>query len=603
MTAGVHVARFRKNRDSDDVAQGFPAPSGEPMAPGAAANAVGPRRPSGGTPLGDLLVEEGLVTRIDLEEALAVQAQTGDPLGLVLIKAGHLNDDTLRSILALQQNLVETDLRHGTPDPDALALVPEELARRYAVLPFNIADGTLIVVTADPHPGLAEDLGRELQMPVAVAVANRLDVDRLMSTYYQALSGVDAQVAAFLDSRTSTGQSIDLIDDRADDAPVVRVVDMILSQAVRERASDVHLESRDRNFVVRFRIDGALRDMSSLPVQMAGPVCGRIKVMAGMNIVERRRPQDGQIGMKANGNDLDIRVSSVGTVWGEKLVLRLLDRSKPAMRLSQLGMSEESQKRFSEAIATPFGMVVCAGPTGSGKTTTLYASLREIDAVERSITTIEDPVEYMFPGITQISINEAAGVTFASGLRATLRQDPDVILVGEIRDQETARIAIQAALTGHLVFSSLHATDSVSALYRFIDMGVEPFLVASSVRAIVGQRLVRRLCTGCSRSHQLTAEEEMFWEAIGGPSTLDFRTADGCNRCGGTGYVDRVGIYEVLTVNDVIAEAIMHARPSTDAMRALAVNEGLISLRAESIRLVDEGVTSVYEILRSIHTL
>ena len=573
------------------------------MAPSSASIATGPRRPSGGTPLGDLLVADGYITQETLAEALVTQQMTGEPLGLILSKSGHITDDNLRGLLAVQQNLIEADLRHRSPDPEALALLPESVARQYQVLPLSIEGDMLVVVTAEPYPGLADVISAEIGMPVTIAVSNRLDVDRMMSTYYQALSGVDAQVAAFLDSRGITGATIELLDDRADDAPVVRVVDMILSQAVRERASDVHLETRDSNFVVRFRIDGALRDMSYLPVQMAGPVCGRIKVMAGMNIVERRRPQDGQIGMKADGNDLDIRVSSVGTVWGEKLVLRLLDRSKPAMRLSQLGMSEESQKRFSEAIATPFGMVVCAGPTGSGKTTTLYASLREIDAVERSITTIEDPVEYMFPGITQISINEAAGVTFASGLRATLRQDPDVILVGEIRDQETARIAIQAALTGHLVFSSLHATDSVSALYRFIDMGVEPFLVASSVRAIVGQRLVRRLCTGCARPHTLTPEEATFWAAIGGPVDLEFRTADGCNRCGGTGYVDRVGIYEVLSVDDAVAERLVHERPSTDAMRTLAVEDGLISLRAESIRLVDEGVTSVYEVLRTIHTL
>ena len=570
----------------------------EPVAP-----PVEARRSSGSTPLGDLLIAEKLITAAMLEDALATQATTGEPLGLILLRSGSLTDDALLSILARQQDLSAVDLRHQSPTPEALALVPEAVARSHRFLPLLIDDGVLVIATADPRPGLAEELAVLLDSRVEVTVANRTDLERLMATHYDALTGISQQIDAFLDARGAAGINYDVIDMQGDDAPVVKVVDMILAQAVRDRASDVHLESRNDSFLVRFRIDGALRTASTLPASMAGPIAGRIKVMAGMNIVERRRPQDGQIGSRTDGRDLDIRVSSVGTVWGEKLVLRLLDRSKPSMRLSQLGMSEIAYKRFAEAIATPFGMVVCAGPTGAGKTTTLYASLREVNAEERSITTIEDPVEYMFPGITQISINEQAGVTFATGLRAILRQDPDVILVGEIRDQETARIAIQAALTGHLVFSSLHATDSVSALYRFIDMGVEPFLVASAVRAIVGQRLVRRLCTGCSRALRPKAEERAFWQKIGGTATGGFRTATGCNRCSGTGYVERIGIYEVLDVDAEISERLVHERPSSDAMRDLAVAKGLVTLRAESVRLVEEGVTSILEVMRSVHTL
>ena len=558
---------------------------------------------SGATPLGDLLIAEGLITAAMLADALTTQASTNEPLGLILLRSGSLTDEALLSMLAHQQDLSAVDLRHQSPTPEALALVPEEVARQYGILPLLVEGGELVVVTADPHPGLAPQLATQLGISVKVTVSTRADVERMMATHYDALTGISQQIDAFLGARGSADINYDALDVQGDDAPVVRVVDMILSQAVRDRASDVHLESRNNAFLVRFRIDGALRDVSTLPASMAGPIAGRIKVMAGMNIVERRRPQDGQIGSRTDGRDLDIRVSSVGTVWGEKLVLRLLDRSKPAMKLSQLGMSDIAYKRFAEAIATPYGMVVCAGPTGAGKTTTLYASLREVNAEERSITTIEDPVEYMFPGITQISINEQAGVTFATGLRAILRQDPDVILVGEIRDQETARIAIQAALTGHLVFSSLHATDSVSALYRFIDMGVEPFLVASAVRAIVGQRLVRRLCTGCARDLSPAPEELAFWEKIGGSTSGGFRTSTGCNRCSGTGYVERIGIYEVLDVDAEISERLVHSRPSSDAMRDLAVANGLVSLRAESVRLVEEGVTSILEVMRSVHTL
>ena len=585
------MARFRGRRD-DVVDANKPAPIPTAI-----------RRASGGTPLGDLLIEDGLITREMLDAALATQEATGEPLGLVLLRAGNLTDADLLGILARQQELSEIDLRHVRPEAEALALVPESIARGQGVLPLWIEDGTLIVVTADPHPGLDQNLTQLLSMPVKVHVASRADIDRMMASHYDALTGIGPQVDAYLSTRISTGLQDDLLGAHTDDAPVVKVVDMILSQAVRDRASDVHLESRSDAFLVRFRIDGALRDVSQLPSSMAAPVAGRLKVMAGMNIVERRRPQDGQIGSTVDGRDLDIRVSSVGTVWGEKLVLRLLDRSKPAMRLSELGMSPMAHKKFAEAIATPFGMVVCAGPTGAGKTTTLYASLREIDAVERSITTIEDPVEYMFPGITQISINEPAGVTFATGLRAILRQDPDVILVGEIRDHETARIAIQAALTGHLVFSSLHATDSVSALYRFIDMGVEPFLVASSVRAIVGQRLVRRLCTGCARDYTLSPEEAEFWNRIDGPTDIEFRTSDGCNRCNGSGYLERVGIYEVLDVDEDISQRLVHDRPSAEVMRALAIKNGLITLRDESIDLVRDGKTSVFEVMRTIHTI
>jgi len=561
------------------------------------------RRSSGGTPLGDLMIQDGLITPEALAEALASQEVSGDPLGLILLRSGYLTDTDLTRILARQQNLFEIDLRHVTPTAEALALVPEPLARAHGILPLSVENGVLACATADPRPGMADDLAVVVGVPLVISVADRSDIERLLATHYDALTGIAAQIDTYLGGRTVADQVDDMIGAHTDDAPVVKVVDMILSQAVRDRASDVHMESRDTSFLVRFRVDGALRDVARLPASMAGPIAGRIKVMAGMNIVERRRPQDGQVVSSVDGRDLDIRVSTVGTVWGEKIVLRLLDRGKPAMHLSQLGMSEHAYKRFSSSIATPFGMVVCAGPTGAGKTTTLYASLREIDSVERSITTIEDPVEYMFPGITQISINELAGVTFATGLRAILRQDPDVILVGEIRDYETARIAIQAALTGHLVFSSLHATDSVSALYRFIDMGVEPFLVASSVRAIVGQRLVRRLCTGCARDHRLTPEEKAFWARIDGPPKVTFRTSEGCNRCSGTGYLERVGAYEVLEVDDVIAERLVTDRPSAEVMRTLAIERGLVTLRDESVRLVSEGVTSVLEVMRAVHTI
>jgi type IV pilus assembly protein PilB len=307
--------------------------------------------------------------------------------------------------------------------------------------------------------------------------------------------------------------------------------------------------------------------------------------------------------MTIDGRSIDIRVATTGTVWGEKVVLRLLDKSRPLFKLSDLGMPPATEERFAGMVRSPFGMVICAGPTGSGKTTTLYASMSEIDGVERNITTIEDPVEYVFPSINQIQINEQAGVTFAAGLRSVLRQDPDVILVGEIRDTETARIAVQSALTGHFVLSSLHATDAVSALYRFLDMGIEAFLLASSVLAVMGQRLVRRTCTYCPVPYTLSAAEEVFYRQGGGAGKTVFRVGEGCNFCAHTGYIDRVGVYELLRITPEMRELIVAPDPSHDRMRRLAMDQGMRSLRQEGIRLVDEDVTTVAEIVRTIYTL
>jgi type IV pilus assembly protein PilB len=364
----------------------------------------------------------------------------------------------------------------------------------------------------------------------------------------------------------------------------------------------VHIEPQDEQVRIRFRIDGALHQVVTLPGAMAGAISSRIKIMADMNIVERRRPQDGQIAMTVDDRAIDIRVASSGTVWGEKIVLRLLDKSRPLFRLADLGMPAATRRAFADVVRSPYGMVICAGPTGSGKTTTLYASMNEIEGVERNITTIEDPVEYVFPSINQIQINEQAGVTFAAGLRSILRQDPDVILVGEIRDTETARIAVQAALTGHFVLSSLHATDAVSALYRFLDMGVEAYLLASSVLAVVGQRLMRRSCRYCKGPYRLSTEEEVFYRQAGGEQT-EFWVGEGCNFCAQTGYSDRVGVYELLRITERMRELLVAPNPSHDDMRRLALEQGMRSLRYEAIRLVDEDVTTVAEVLRTIYTL
>ncbi len=391
--------------------------------------------------------------------------------------------------------------------------------------------------------------------------------------------------------------------ERAEDVSVVQVVQRIITEGLRERASDIHIEPHDDVVRVRLRVDGALRELVELPGAIGPGLVSRIKVLADLDIIERRRSQDGQIRMKVAERDVDIRVSTAAVVGGEKVVLRLLDKSRALLRLQQLGMSSELAERYSALLRTPYGMVICAGPTGSGKTTTLYGSLGEIDSPERNVMTIEDPVEYSYASVNQIQINEAAGITFATGLRAILRQDPDVILVGEIRDSETARIAVQAALTGHLVLSSVHATDTATALHRLLDMGIENFLVASSVSAVIAQRLIRKVCDSC-RSYYVPPPAEVAFLASAGVDVpaKGLVRGSGCTFCAQTGYHERTGVYELLAVTDPIRELVVDRAPLAE-VRKVAAYEGMRTLQEEGARLARAGVTTVAEVLRSIYTV
>jgi type IV pilus assembly protein PilB len=553
----------------------------------------GPGRPR----LGDLLVEQAGVTQIQVAEAMLLRAASDKRLGTVLIDLGVIDERQLTTALSTQLGLPLANLQAQTPEPEAVALLTDSLARGLDAIPLRVAeDGVVEVAVSDQGDRTVLDLEHALGRKVRLLLAPPTEIRRVMDSTYRALAGVEEQVEAFSagPGRRRPGTS--------EEAPVVQVVDKLITQALRDRASDVHIEPQDDQVRVRYRIDGALHQVLTLPGSMGSAIASRIKIMGNMNIVERRRPQDGQIAMTIDDRAIDIRVSTTGTVWGEKVVMRLLDKSRPLFKLKDLGMPLPTEERFGALIRSPYGMVICAGPTGSGKTTSLYASMSEINGVEVNITTIEDPVEYVFPTINQIQINEQAGVTFAAGLRSILRQDPDVILVGEIRDTETARIAIQSALTGHFVLSSLHATDAVSALYRFLDMGIEAFLLASSVLAVMGQRLVRRSCGYCKVPHTLTAEEAAFYELAGGIGTAHFM-GEGCNLCAQTGYLDRVGVYELLQITEEMRQLIVAPNPSHDDMRRLAVGQGMRTLRDEGIRLIDEGVTTVAEIVRTIYTL
>jgi type IV pilus assembly protein PilB len=370
---------------------------------------------------------------------------------------------------------------------------------------------------------------------------------------------------------------------------------------MRDRTSDIHIEPLDERLRIRFRIDGHLVEAFSLPLSAHPALTSRLKIMSGMNIVEKRKPQDGQFSTVIDGKEVDVRVASVATVFGEKIVMRILDKSRSMIGLSELGFPRETYLHYSKMIHSPFGMVICAGPTGAGKTTTLYASLLEVNSDGTNVTTVEDPVEYVFPGINQIQTNEQAGLTFATGLKAILRQDPDVILVGEIRDADTARIAVQSALTGHFVLSSLHGTDSVAALHRFLDMGIEAFLIASAVVGVIGQRLLRRICDGCKEPYSPGADElAAFRQHSGGSDKSQFFHGAGCNFCAGTGYRDRIGVYELLRITPELRRLIV-GWATTEELRRLAVAQGMRTMLREGMALVENDVTTIPEVIKTLY--
>jgi type IV pilus assembly protein PilB len=482
------------------------------------------------------------------------------------------------------------------PDPAALALVPDTIARTNAAIPMTLEGDVLRCLTADPTR----------RASVESAVANRVTweiVDpatllTMLDRVYRADSDIEQLVKGF--ESVDMARFSAIVEDDTDDAPVVQLVTRIVAQALRDRASDVHVEPLNDTLRIRFRIDGTLVDAFELPLGAHPALVSRLKIVSGMNIVERRRPQDGQFSTVVDGRELDIRVASVNTIFGEKMVLRLLDKSKSTRGLADLGMPVDTYETFTSMAHAPFGMIICAGPTGAGKTTTLYATLLEVNEGGKNVTTIEDPVEYVFPGINQIQTNEGAGVTFAHGLKALLRQDPDVILVGEIRDADTARIAVQAALTGHMVLSSLHGTDSVAALHRLLDMGIESFLIASSVVGIVGQRLLRRICSSCREPYTPSLEELTFYDKFGGSPKREFFRGAGCTHCAGTGYRDRIGVYELLRITPELRRLIV-GWATTEELRRLAVAQGMRTMLQEALGLVEQDITTIPEVIRTLY--
>ncbi len=548
--------------------------------------------------LGDVLVSENLVMPEELSAALNLQQESGRQLGAILVEQGLLDQRVLTQALARQLGLPTIDLRVERPTDEALEVVPEATAREFDIVPMRLVDDVLDVAIANgSDPAVREALERLPVSAVNIYLAPKQDVQFALNTHYRVLSSVDDQVQRFWADAAPIDSIVEVT---SNDAPIIQLVNKIVAQALRDRASDIHVEPTEGRMRIRYRIDGALREVLSLPASAGPELVSRIKIMAEMDIVERRRPQDGQFQMQIDGTGLDVRVATASTIWGETAVLRLLDKRRSMKQLSDLGMPPDSYERYVTIVHKPYGMIICSGPTGSGKTTTLYATLAEISRSELNVMTIEDPVEYVFPAVNQMQINLQAEVTFAAGLKSILRQDPDVILVGEIRDQETARIAVQSALTGHLVMSSLHATDASSALYRLLDMGIESFLVSSSLVGVVGQRLVRRVCEACAAPYVPTAVELKWYHHLGGPEKDRFMRGTGCNFCSNSGYRDRLGVYEVLEVTEEIGQLLV-AGASPHAVREQAMQQGMRTMGQEAMTAVANDVTTIDEVIRNVY--
>ncbi|NND04102.1 MAG: Flp pilus assembly complex ATPase component TadA [Acidimicrobiia bacterium] len=549
--------------------------------------------------LGALLLEEGLLTADQLEAAVDSQQESGLPLGQVLIEQGIVTEAQLVRALGDQIGVPFIDLGEEGVDPAAVAVVPDYLIKRYTLLPVAFDNGRLVVAMADPANVLAvDDLRAVSGYEIIPRVATRSELEdaiRRQATFEESVSDL-AELAA----EENETDDLDGLSVAAEDAPVVKLVNTIVTRAVNERASDIHLEPGESELRVRFRIDGVLHDVMSAPRSISKAVVSRVKIMADLNIAERRVPQDGRISLRVTNRPIDLRAATLPGIFGEKVVLRILDKSTGVASLPDLGFSEFNLTRYESAYRKPYGAILVTGPTGSGKTTTLYSTLDILNKPDVNIITVEDPVEYRLPGITQVQVNRKAGLFFATALKSILRADPDIILIGEVRDSETAQIAVESALTGHLVLTTLHTNDAPSSIGRLLDMGVEPFLAGSSVDAVLAQRLARRLCDRCKTSYEPDKESlvALGWTDEMGYDVSLFRP-EGCGACSQTGYKGRLSINEVMLVNEEIQRLIVD-RASADRIASAARNEGMVSLREDGLAKVKAGLTSVQEILRVV---
>lgn len=574
--------------------------------------------PVGGIkPLGEILVERGLIGKDELADALEQQKTKGELLGQVLVKMGLVSQDDILGALRAQSGMEAVDLAHFEPEQEAVDYVSGSIARIYSVFPLRLEGHRLEIAMSDPMDiQTLDDLRFMLNCELQGVVASEDEIARAIDKYYgkdtdsidslfhqiEDEMGRDVTMEERGEDEAESGQAIDIDELRelAERVPVIKLLNLILIQAIRDRASDIHFEPFEDQFKIRYRVDGVLYEMVPPPRHLAIAITSRIKVMSNLDIAERRLPQDGRIQLNMKGKGIDMRVSTLPTVFGESVVMRVLDKSVVMLEMEHLGVSKADLEIFEGLIKKPNGIILTTGPTGCGKTTTLYSCLRRLNNVDVKIITTEDPVEYDISGIIQVQIREAIGLTFASCMRSILRQDPDIILVGEIRDKETGDMAVQASLTGHLVFSTLHTNDAPGAITRLIDMDVEPFLITSTLQAIVAQRLVRTICQNCREEHEPT-EDELSNVGLKADEVKDrtFYRGSGCDMCRNIGYLGRIGIYEILVPNEEIAALIVQ-RASTHAIREAARKAGMRFMLEDGLEKVYSGVTSIEEVGKAV---
>ena len=553
-------------------------------------------------PLGEMLLTEGLITQAQLDAALKAQAERGLPIGQLLVEDGAVTEAVLMGALARQLGLEFVDLAEYPIDRGAVALLPEAMVRRLLALPVTWAEDRLVVAMADPGNVLAvDDMRAVTGAEITIVVATRTQLSEAIDRFHRLDSEVDevAQIAA-----EELGDDDEaLAPEAVEDAPIVKFVNLLIAQAVADRASDIHVEPTESDLRIRFRVDGVLHEVMHSPRSIQGGVISRLKVMADINIAERRIPQDGRISLNVAGKAIDLRVATLPTVYGEKVVMRILDKTRAQLSLADLGFHPAVLPRFEACFRKPYGTILVTGPTGSGKSTTLYATLNVLNSPDKNVITVEDPVEYRLPGVNQVQVNPKAGLTFASALRSILRSDPDIVLVGEIRDRETATIAVEASLTGHLVLSTLHTNDASSTPMRMVEMGVEPFLVVSALDCVVAQRLARKLCDRCREEYEPTHAEltEAGWPAAllkaEGPPSL-YR-AVGCAACSRTGYRGRLAVHEVMVMSEEISRMVVE-RYSSDDIKKTALAQGMLTLREDGLVKVAQGKTTLEELFRVI---
>ena len=556
--------------------------------------------------LGEMLVKANLITEEQLRKALAQQETSGGRLGANLVKLGYLSEDDITSFLSKQYGVPSINLSHFEIDPAVIKLVPSEIAQKHMIVPISRTGSVLTVAMADPSNIFAiDDIKFMTGFKVEPVVAAETSIKNAINKYYDSAGLVQDIIKGFDDDKemATIGEkdediNIAELQQATEDAPVVKLVNLILADAIKKGASDIHIEPYEKVLRVRYRIDGVLYEMMTPPLKLKAAITSRVKLMAQLDIAERRLPQDGRIKIRMGQKEIDFRVSTLPTLFGEKVVMRILDKSSLQLDLTKLGFESQALADFEQAILAPYGMVLVTGPTGSGKTTTLYSALHRINTPETNIMTAEDPVEFNLPGINQVQMKPEIGLNFAASLRSFLRQDPDIIMVGEIRDYETAEIAIKAALTGHLVLSTLHTNDAPSTVSRLLNMGVEPFLVAASTNLILAQRLLRKVCQNCKEEvqvpHHVLVDLGFSPQEV---KSLRFYHGKGCMSCSETGYRGRIAIYEVMVMKEDIRDMVLHGA-STSELREAARKNGMKTLREAGLQKVRDGITTIEEVMR-----